>query len=190
MELNTERLLLRPMAASDAEAVLAYRSDALANQYQGWIPKTLADVHDFMANRVSRTFAAAGTWYQFVLVKRENGELIGDMGVHFLAADEQEAELGYTLARDHQGKGYATEALARIIDCLFNDQGKQRLVTAIDPRNRKSLELVERLGFRKEAHAAGSVLPDGGQAADLVYAILKGEWRAGRRQPGLDRCRS
>ena len=47
LELETERLLLRPMCIGDAEAVFAYRSDAVTNRYQGWIPRTLGDMHDF-----------------------------------------------------------------------------------------------------------------------------------------------
>ncbi len=178
MELKSARLLLRPMEADDAEIILGYRSDAIANQYQGWIPKTIGDVLDFIKNRVSRTIDMAGTWYQFVLIKNESGELIGDIGVCFLDADKKQVELGYTLDKNHQGKGYATEALVEIIGYLFNELNKHRIVTSIDPRNIKSIELVERLGFRKEAHFKESILLNGEWADDLVYAILKDEWIA------------
>jgi RimJ/RimL family protein N-acetyltransferase len=176
MEINTERLLLRPLNLADAETVLKYRSDATANQYQGWIPKTIDDVHVFIRDRVSPAIDLVGTWYQFVMIKKESGELVGDIGIHFLDADRKQAELGYTLDKNQQGKGYATEALVKIINYLFNELNKRRIVTSIDPRNIKSIALVKRLGFRKEAHFKESILQNGEWVDDLVYAILKDEW--------------
>jgi RimJ/RimL family protein N-acetyltransferase len=180
MEMNTERLFLRPLKSADAETILHYRSDPIANQYQGWIPKTIDDVHAFIKDRVSPTIDLVGTWYQFVIIKKESDELIGDIGIHFLDADKKQVELGYTLDKNHQGKGYATEALAAIINCLFNELNKCQIETAIDPKNIKSIELVERLGFRKEAHRNENILPNGAWGGDLVYEILKEEWVASR----------
>jgi RimJ/RimL family protein N-acetyltransferase len=176
--MDTDRLLLRRMEMEDAERILHYRSDPVANQYQGWIPKTIDDVHDFIKNRIAPTIDMAGTWYQFVMIKKASSELIGDIGVHFLAAERQQVELGYTLDKKHQGQGYATEALAGIIDFLFNELDKHRIVTSIDPRNGKSIALVVRLGFRKEAHFKESILQNGEWVDDLLYALLEAEWRA------------
>ena len=53
IEINTARLLLRSLRKDDVEAIFNYRSDSIANQYQGWIPKTINDVNDFIKNRVS-----------------------------------------------------------------------------------------------------------------------------------------
>lgn len=176
IEIKTGRLLLRPIHVDDAEAILKYHSDAITNQYQGWIPKTIDDVYDFMRNRVSSVIDVVDTWFQFVIIKKENNELIGDVGVHFLDSDKKQAEVGCTLDKHQHGKGYATEALTGIINYLFNELDKRRIVTSIDPRNTKSIGLVERLGFRKEAHFKESLLINGEWVDDLVYAILKAEW--------------
>ena len=176
IEINTNRLLLRSLKIDDAEAIFNYRSDPIINQYQGWIPKIINDVNDFIKNRVSPRIDIVDTWYQFVIIKKSQNNLIGDIGVHFLDADKKQVELGCTLDKDYQGKGYATEALREIINYLFQDLEKRRIVTSIDPRNIKSIGLVERLGFRKEAHFKESLLINGEWVDDLVYAILKDEW--------------
>jgi RimJ/RimL family protein N-acetyltransferase len=190
IEINTERLILRSIRLDDAEAIFKYRSDSIINKYQGWIPNTIDDVYDFIKNRVARTIDLVDTWYQFVIIKKETNELIGDIGIHFLDSDKKQVEIGCTLDIKQHGKGYATEALEELMNYLFNELRKHRIITSIDPKNIKSIGLVERLGFRKEAHFKESVLIRGEWADDLVYAILKDEWInsrvpgcAGRRSP-------
>jgi RimJ/RimL family protein N-acetyltransferase len=77
IKINTERLRLRSVRLDDAEAIFKYRSDSITNQYKGWIPESLNDVHSFI-NKVSPEINIVDTWYQFVITKKENNELIGD----------------------------------------------------------------------------------------------------------------
>jgi len=176
IEVNTERLLLRGINFDDAEALFKYRSDAITNQYQGWIPKNIDDAYDFISNKVSKYIDQYDTWFQFAIIEKDNGELIGDVGVHFLDENKYQVEIGCTLAKTHHGKGYASEALKAIINYLFIDLNKWRIICSIDPRNENSLKMVEGLGFRKEAHFKKSILINGEWFDDLVYALLKDEW--------------
>lgn len=180
IQLETERLMLRQIEKSDAEAVFSYRSDALVNRYQGWIPTSLSEVNYFINYKVSREINLPGTWVQFVLVKKDTGELIGDIGVHFLSADTFQVEMGCTLNQLFHGKGYASEALKQVIHYLFNQLNKRRIIASIDPRNESSIRLYEKLGFRKEAHFRESILLNGEWVDDLVYALLKNEWKNGQ----------
>lgn len=180
IRLISSRLLLRPIHLADASAVFQYRSNHLANRYQGWIPETIADVNDFIVNWVSPEINEPGTWFQFVIIIQDTGELVGDIGVHFSAENNFQAELGITLGEVHQGKGYATEALNEIISYLFNHLEKRRITASIDPRNLRSVSLFERLGFRREAHFRESLLINGEWVDDLVYALLKDEWNTGK----------
>jgi RimJ/RimL family protein N-acetyltransferase len=178
LRLTTERLVLRSIQPDDAGSLFNYRSDPLANRYQGWIPSTLDDVHDFISLSISPTLNISGTWHQVVMIEKAGRVIIGDIGIHFLDPGNAQVELGFTLGKAYQGKGYATEALATIIDFLFIKLNKRRIVASIDPRNEKSVQLVERLGFRKEAHFRESILVHGEWADDVIYAILKTEWPA------------
>ena len=176
-EINTQRLILRPIKKGDAESVFRYRSDANTNKYQGWIPKTINDVVSFIENRVSPTININGTWFQFVVIKKDDGALIGDVGIHFFDPDNKQVEIGCTIDKNYQKHGYASEALSEIFQYIFKTLDKHRIIASIDPRNEGSIRLVEKLGFRKEAHFKESIFQDGEWLDDLVYAILRSEWK-------------
>ena len=176
IQINSDRLLLRPIQMEDADFIFLYRSDDLVNQYQGWIPRTIDDVHDFITNKVSPEINQPGTWFQFVIIKKDDSELIGDIGVHFLASNSFQVEMGCTLSQKYHGNGYATEALKSIINYLIDELGKRRIIASIDSRNQPSIRLIERLGFRKKGLIKENSEVNSEWVDDLVYAILKEEW--------------
>jgi RimJ/RimL family protein N-acetyltransferase len=176
IHLVSERLIMRPIQLTDSALIFAYRSNSVINQYQGWIPKTINQVNEFITKLTSPEINVFGTWFQFVIVKKNDPEIIGDIGVHFLDQGGYQAELGITLDEHHQGMGFATEALHEVINFLFNHLNKHRITASIDPRNLKSIQLFERLGFRKEAYFKQSIFINGEWADDLIYAVLKDEW--------------
>ncbi len=175
MELRTNRLLLRPICQEDAKAMFKYRSDAETNQYQGWIPETEEDVIDFIG-RTSIKENIPETWFQLVIVQKTSDELIGDIGIHFLGEENLQVEIGYTVAKHWQGKGFATEAVSAVLHYLFERLKKYRVTASLDPDNIPSIKLLERLGFRKEAHFKKSIWLNDEWVDDLVYALLKEEW--------------
>lgn len=175
MILKTERLVLRPIKIDDAKNIFEYRSDKEINKYQGWIPETIEDVKTFIG-KCSTKINEPDTWFQLVIIEKENRKIIGDLGIHFIAGDNQQAEIGCTLNKDYQNKGYATESLKRVIDMLFTDLNKHRIFASLDPGNKSSIRLVERIGFRKEAHFVESILIKGKWADDLIYAMIEKDW--------------
>lgn len=174
--IQSGRLTLRPIKAEDAEDLFGYRTNAIANQFQGWIPETIADVHDFIQDKICAEIDQPDTWFQLAIVKKDNGELIGDIGIHFLEFDSLQVEIGFTLDCKQQGKGFATEALTEVMNFLFQKLNKHRIIASIDPRNEKSIKVVERLGMCKEAHFRKSLWINNEWVDDLIYAILKEEW--------------
>jgi len=147
---TTERLLLRPIVHDDALAIFKYRSDAETNRFQGWIPAILEEVHYFIEHRIAKTFNLPDTWVQFAIILRSNGELVGDIGVHFIGSQNEQIELGCTLHKIQQGNGYAREALQKLIEFLFVEHEKEKLIVFIHPENKSSIRLFEGLGFVKE----------------------------------------
>lgn len=174
--LETQRLYIRPIQSVDAESIFRYRSDSNINKYQGWIPKTILEVNDFIKNKISLEINVPDTWFQFVIINKLENILIGDIGIHFVDIHGFQVELGITLDKQYHGKGFATEALTAIIDFLIHGLNKRRIIASIDPRNQLSVRLIERLGFRKEAHFKQSILLNDEWVDDLVYAVLKDEW--------------
>ncbi|MCY1719698.1 GNAT family protein [Prolixibacteraceae bacterium Z1-6] len=175
MNFTTTRLILRPFCIADKEALFEYRSDTEANKYQGWIPQTINDAETFIS-KLSAQANIPGTWFQLALIEKESQKLIGDVGIHFIDEDNLQVELGFTMHAQHQQKGYATEAVKSIIGYLFTDLNKHRITASVDPENTSSIRLLERLGFRKEAHFKESLLIDERWVDDVIYALLKREW--------------
>ncbi len=173
--IETKRLIIRLAQPEDAEAIYSYRSDVVANRYQGWFPASVEEVRDYISN-MPQTLDVADTCFQFAIIGVEENRLIGDMGIIFTNHSNTQAEVGCTLHTDYQGKGYATEALKAMVDYLFVKLGKHRIIASVDPRNKASIQLIERLGFRKEAHFKESYYLRGEWVDDIRYAMLRKEW--------------
>ncbi|OBX20941.1 RimJ/RimL family protein N-acetyltransferase [Gelidibacter algens] len=173
--IETEKLLLRPITMKDSQQVFSYRSDTETNKYQGFIPKELKEVDEFIAKNPLE-FNQPESWFQLVIIEKSSKEIVGDIGIHFIGNDGFQCELGCTLSNKHQGKGFATDAMRITIDYLFNTLNKHRIIGSVDPNNLASIHLLQRLNFRKEAHFKESLLIDGHWVDDIVYGILKSEW--------------
>lgn len=176
MILETSRLLIRPILPKDASALYRYRKDIDSNRYQSWIPKTLEEAMLFIKN-TSSLINTPNTWFQLVVLEKKSNVLIGDIGLHFFDENNKQVEVGCTLDKHFQGNGFATEALFKILDLLFNDFSKHRITASVDPDNLSSIKLLERLGFRKEAHFKKSLCMDGKWIDDVIYAILEEEYK-------------
>jgi RimJ/RimL family protein N-acetyltransferase len=180
--LVTSRLTLRPLRPSDAEAVFAYRSDPAVARFQTWQPRDVREVRAFIATLRDVKLDTPGTWYQLAITHRESGTLIGDCGLHFPAHSSPEkadqVEIGITLAFAHQRQGYAIETLERVLAALFVGLGKRRIYARVDPRNTRSIELLERVGMRKVARLQENAQPNCEGGNDAIYAILASEWES------------
>ncbi len=175
-DLLTERLRLRRLEPADAEAMFAYRSDPRVTAYQGWEPASREEVASYIVSLAGAAPDVPGSWFQVGITLREDGDLIGDVGIHVPVHDRRQAEIGITLVHDRQGRGYGTEALRAVLGYLFGELGKHRVYGSVDPRNLRSIALLERLGMRKEAHHRQSLWFKGEWVDDVIYAVLDGEW--------------
>ncbi|HUD99734.1 MAG TPA: GNAT family protein [Bryobacteraceae bacterium] len=179
-DIVTDRLILRDLGPVDAEFMLLYRSNPEVSRYQNWEPASVDQLRSYFEELTGMDPDTAGAWYQLGIVLRSGGGLIGDCGIHILD-DPRQAEIGITVARRFQCRGYATEALRAIVGYLFGKLRKHRISASIDPRNTGSIRLMQRLGFRQEAHMIGSLWFKGQWVDDVVFAILAEEW-AGEQQ--------
>ncbi|NJC69652.1 GNAT family N-acetyltransferase [Planosporangium thailandense] len=175
--LLTPRLEIRGFRAGDAEAFSAYRSDPDVARYQGWTaPYPLASAQRFIEALADRDPWTPGEWFQVAIAPREGGVLIGDCGMRPDAADPRIVEIGFSLAREHQGRGLATEAICRLLAYFFDERGVHRVVAGCDVRNTRSAALLERVGMRREAHFVESEWFKGEWTSEYRYALLCREW--------------
>ena len=174
-DITTDRLVVRPAELGDEAAIYFYRSNFVDNKYQGWFPDSIEEVREHIVSNHSQNVDISGMWLQFAIIDISANKLIGDIGVN-LSKDSVQVEVGCTLDKAFQGKGYATEALGAMVDYLFRTLKKHRITASIDPRNTASIRMVERLGFKKEAHFKESLFIRGEWVDDVVYVILEKEW--------------
>lgn len=176
----TERLLIRDLEANDGPRIFSYHRHPDISRWQSWGTESVDVIQSYVRDLASSEFGTPGKWYQVGLYSRENDKLIGDCGFRVLATDAEQAEVGITLAPEFQHKGYATEALAALLNFLFAELKKHRVIGSVDPRNLASMKLLERIGMRKEAHFVKSLWFRGEWVDDVIFAMLSQEWNSGR----------
>ncbi|MCO8271202.1 GNAT family N-acetyltransferase [Actinoplanes sp. TRM 88003] len=175
MLIATERLVLRRFRPADAEPLAAYRSEPAVARYQSWdAPFPLLRAETAVANFIASDPDKAG-WFQYAIERTEDRRLIGDVAVH-LHDNLKQAEIGFTLAQEHQKQGYAFEAVTAVLDRLFRVQGLHKVTGECDARNTASAGLLERLGFTREGRLRQQTYIKGEWTDDLLYGLLSGEW--------------
>ncbi|MEA5078200.1 MAG: GNAT family protein [Anaerolineaceae bacterium] len=175
---ETPRLILRAFRPEDAAAFSAYRSDPEVARYQGWTaPYSLQQAQEFVAEMMRTIPGTPGEWYQIALEEKVSGQVIGDVAFHIEANSPQQAILGITLASAYQSKGYATEAMQRLLQFLFEELKLHRVSAYIDVDNPASYHLLERLGFRREGHFVENTWFKGAWGSEYFYALLGREWQ-------------
>ena len=178
--LTTQRLVLRRFRPEDLDAFVAYRSDPETGRYQSWeAPYRPSQARRFLQELEAIHPDTPGEWFQFAVALHHTDRLIGDCGAHVGAEDARQAEIGFTLAPQHQGHGYATEAVRRLLHYLLIERGKHRVRATCDDRNTRSAAVLERVGMRREGHLLESTWSKGEWTNDLLYAVLRREWPTG-----------
>jgi RimJ/RimL family protein N-acetyltransferase len=105
---------------------------------------------------------------------------VGDLALHVDADEPRQAEVGFTLAPAHQGQGLATEALTGVLDWAFPAFGLHRVIAITDALNTSAAALLDRVGFRREAHFVENVFFKGAWGSEFSFAVLDHEWAARR----------
>jgi RimJ/RimL family protein N-acetyltransferase len=141
----TPRLAFREMTPDDLDDMAALLGDPQVMRYYPH-PKRRQDASAWIAwnQRLYRDHGF-GLW---LLRLRETSEFVGDCGLTPQPVDgATEIEIGYHLRTAWQGRGLATEAAAACRDHARDVLGLERLIAIIDPRNRPSRRVAEKLGM-------------------------------------------
>lgn len=181
--LETPRLVLRRFTRADLPALLAYRNDPEVARYQSWESFSAEEAEAFLAKLEQAEPGTPGTWFQFAVEVKEGGALVGDCALHVRADDARQGEIGFTLAREHQGRGYAREAVSRLLDFVFTELKLNRVVAITDAENASAAHLLERIGMRREGHFLQNVWFKGRWGDEFAFAVLRDEW-VERRKSG------
>ena len=183
----TERLSIRPAEVRDAEAVWGYRR--LPEVYE-WMTTIYDDLPAY-----AEKFADP-EWVSKMLVIELDGVVIGDLfvGVEDAYAQTEvkeravrsQAEIGWGLHPDHQGQGYAVEAVRALLGICFEEPprglGLRRVIALCFADNEPSWRLMEKVRMRREALLVKESLHrEQGWLDGYAYGLLADEWRSSER---------
>jgi RimJ/RimL family protein N-acetyltransferase len=144
--LATPRLVLRAFRDDDLALLRAMEEDPRVLAYLDRDPEPAAATRA----RLERIVAAARAGDAIEWVIARDGERIGKCGLWRWVKEHDLAEIGFALLPSAWGQGYATEAVAAAVRFGFERLGLHRVEANVDPRNARSLAVLERLGFRRE----------------------------------------
>lgn len=144
---ETERLILRRYKAEDLQDLLEYLSDEEVVRYEPIKPLDLDQTKKDLAWRM-------GTEEMVAVELKSSRKMIGN--VYLGKRDFEALELGYAFNRAYWGQGYAAESCRALIRLAFS-KGVHRIFAECDPDNPNSWQLLEALGFRREAHMRKNV---------------------------------
>jgi RimJ/RimL family protein N-acetyltransferase len=169
-QLETDRLLLRSFRDTDIDAYAAMCADPEVMRYVGDRgPLSRDDAWRQMAMLVGHWHLRGfGMW---AVEERSTETFVGRVGLHF-PEGWPDREIAWAFARPYWGKGYALEAARAVLTQAFELFQWPRAVSLIDPANRRSIHLAERLGerFDKEVEVRGNRV--------WLYSIGRDTWHA------------
>ena len=177
MKLTTKRLILREFREDDWPAVLAYQSDPRYLRYYAWTERTPEAVREFVQMFLDQQQEQPRTRFQLATTLKPDHQLIGTCGIRLASADAHEGDMGYELAPEHWGQGYATEAARAVLQFGFAELGLHRIWSWCIAENARSARVLERLGMRLEGRLRQKEYFKGRWWDTLLFAILDDEWR-------------
>lgn len=175
LPIRTERLLLRDFVATDLNAIHAYSSDPEVTRFMFFGPRSEADSRDYLQRMLESQAQKPRLTWELAIVRRSNDRLIG--ACDLTLEDEREGDLGYILARDAWGQGYATEVARAMVAAGFEQLGLERVFATCDVDNAASAHVLEKAGLRRETLLKNHKEARGRWWDSYLYAIARGEWR-------------
>jgi ribosomal-protein-alanine N-acetyltransferase len=165
-------LYLDRFILSDAPKVLMLRSDPTVLKYISREPmETEAQAVEWTESRISDLNNNLGI--NWVIRSAKGCELIGTVGYWRFDPERFRAEIGYSLLPQHHGKGIMTRCLQCVLPFAFNEMNMHSIGAEIDPLNLESQKVLEKSGFRKEAHFTEDFYFRGKFSDSAIYSLLE-----------------
>lgn len=180
MELETERLILRPPTLLDAP-----RIRELAGEYK--VAVTTLNIPHPYTEAAAKAFVEAvqNAWQKltgctFAVVSKKDDVLIGMVGLH-MREEHKRAELGYWIGVPYWKQGYATEAAQRVLDWGFQTLGLNRIHAQHFAGNPASGRVMQKIGMKYEGTLRQHFIRFDEFRDSVCYGILREEWEAARK---------
>lgn len=167
--LETERLILRMWREEDFEEYARICADPEVMRYIGGKPYSRLEAWRHMAYLVGHwQLRGYGHW---AVEEKASGRLIGRLGLQY-PEGWPGCEVGWTLARECWGRGYATEGGRRALEYAFTEMGREHVISLIHPENSASIKVALKLGEKIEGRTEVLGIDV------LIYGISRDAWQA------------
>lgn len=148
--LETRRLRLREIVATDAPTLFQIHRDVDAMRWFGTDPMTTLHEAEQLVERFASWRNLPNPGIRWGIEERATGALIGSCGLFKWNRGWQACSLGYELAQPAWGQGFMQEALAATLAWGFDSMALNRIEAQVHPDNTASLKLLGKLGFVQE----------------------------------------
>lgn len=175
MILTTERLILRPWCARDAESLYTFAKDPQVGPAAGWQPhKSIAESLSVIENILNGPEC-------YAVCRKEDNIAIGSAELILNEEDKNECELGYWLAKPFWGRGYIPEASEALLSRAFLQLSMAQVRCAYFEGNEKSRRVQEKLGFAPHSIDPARVVPPLNETKAMHINLLTREaWAKSR----------
>ncbi len=150
LNIQTERLVLRPFERSDVSAFHGYMSDGDAMRYTSMLPISREQAQEIIDRIVEGQQETAALPTSFAIAQQSGGHLIGNCRLGRDRDGTGEADIAYFLDARFWGQGYATEAVRALIAYGFQRLGLRRVFGLCVPENMASRRVMEKAGMQAE----------------------------------------
>lgn len=142
-EIQLSELDIVPESLSDAEDIYKYMGcDAEITKYTGWNPYQTVDS---TIEKIKRDISSEDDSYSWVIKK--DGEFIGTIGAYDYNAEDSSIEIGYSISREHWGKGYAKSAVKAVVEFLKSEPNISIIRAWSHKDNTASIRVLLGAGF-------------------------------------------
>jgi ribosomal-protein-alanine N-acetyltransferase len=171
--LKTDRLTLREIRVSDAPEIYKMRASGRVNQFIARPNMEKLEDSVVLAEKTIQAYQnqQAIGWAGIL---RDSNEIIGTCGFNMIDFYNLRAEIGGELSVDYWGKNVALEAVEAIIRFGFETMNLHTIEAKVSPGNRGAIFLMEKIGFKKEAHYVDRIYFNGSFSDMAVYTLIHG----------------
>lgn len=171
------RVVLRALESSDVPDLFGIFSDSEVLRFWDGTSMTSITDADAYLRQIDENFRSRQL-FQWGIAHQATGSILGTCTLLHVNLAHRRGEIGFALGRPHWGKGLARDAVAALIAFAFEHLDLHRLEADVDPRNDRSLRLLEGLGFQREGYLRERYHLKGGLQDTVLLGLLRSEWKA------------
>ncbi len=177
---ENDHIRLRGLESTDAETFYAWNADSEMAQNLDflWPPASLAGVKNWIDGRIKQ---GAENDEIHCVIETISGDFVGIINSHHCNSRTGSFQYGVAIHRDHQRKGYATEAICLFVRYFFEELRYQKVTVEIFSFNEASIRLHEALGFQHEGRLRRTLFTNGRYYDQLFYGMTKEEFEEKHR---------